>query len=297
MNKSKLVIIILATFLSFVFGGGYYYFFWLSSKNKEVSVPENVYEIAQNDVLLFFQKLMDYEQKVANEKNINQEIINKNAKILKDQGIWGELGFGSDYNEYYDDFQSSQDAFQLRISELLEKVKKEKNLESFREELEELGEEMKEKINENVETFAKLADRIQKEAEKPMPFFATWIGLLFLAITCPIISSSILDFLQKKINCEKCTSETLDLFFLMLICFPLQFLIFPLINCLFSLKMSTLREIYKHYCNNNFKCLFLCVLFICLNCLFGFCREKEVLPSEEHFRQYITQYDKNNVKN
>ena len=288
MNKNKVIIIILATFLSFALGGGYYYFFCLSSKNeevhvpedknKEVSVPEDVYEVAQNDVSLFLQKIVDYEQKAFNEKNINQEIVDKNMKILLDQGLWKGLGFESEYREYLDKFQSSQDTFALRISELLEKVKKEKNLESFREELEKLSEETKKDINENVETFAKFANRAQEEAEKPMPISATWIGLLFLAIICPIISFYILKFLRESLNCEVCVkSKVLNIIFLMIICFLLQFLIFPLINCLFSLKMSTLKEIHKHYRNNNFKSLFLCVMFICLNCSFGFecCREEE----------------------
>ena len=266
MKKNKVVIIILATFLSFALGGGCYYFFCPS---------KDVYEIAQNDASLLFQKLADYERKVIAEKNINQEIIDKNTEILQNQGIWNGLNFEPDYEKYLDDYRSSEVAYQLRISELLKKVKKEKDLESFREELKKLSEEAKEKINKNVEAFAKLANRIQEEAEKPMPISAAWIGLLFLAITCPIISFYIQEKLQEKfhltLNCGACITspKVLNSIFLMIICFPLQFLIFPLINCLFSLKMRTLREIYKHYTYNPLKLIFLALSFICFNCLLG----------------------------
>ena len=281
MKKNKVIIIILATFLSFVLGGGCYYFFAWRTKvsvpeSKEVSAPEDdVPEVARRDLQLFFQEIADYEQEVKAiaEKNIDRESIDKNIKILKDQGIWEELGFESEYSEYYNNFQSSRDTFKLRISELLEKVKKEKDLESFREELKKLSEEMKKKSVELAVMFADLAERIQSEVQPPVPFIATWIGLLFLAINCSVISFFILRFSQDNIpcvrDCAKCKEDvTRDKNYICLIHIFLQFLIFPLINYLFSLKMRTLREIYKHYFCNLLKLTSLALsIFILANFL------------------------------
>ena len=276
MEKNKVVIIILVISFSFVVGGGCYYFFRLSGKSKKVNisesdknekvdVSEDVYEIARNDVSLLFQEIDDYEQKIVDERAFDQEDIDKNVRILKVQGIWDGFDFESDYEDYLYAVQSSKDDAKFKINKLLEKVKKkEKSLESFREELEKIGEEIKKNIDENAETFDEIAERIQKEAEKPMPFLATWIGIVVSVIICPIISYFILLSLQKYKWCEKKEEEggghIIDFIFTMLICLPLQSLIFPLLNCLLSLKMSCFREIYI---------LFIALSFFILNFFFS----------------------------
>ena len=275
MKKNKVVIIILATFFSFVFGGGCYYFFCLSGKNKKVSASkDDVFDVAYNYLMASLQKLADYEQKIFTEKNINRENIVKNIDILQNRGVWENSNLEADYKKYLDDHQKELFAFKLQIDELLEKVKKkEKSLESFREELEKIGEEIKKNIDENAETFDEIAERIQKEAEKPMPFLATWIGIVVSVIICPIISYFILLSLQKYKWCEKKEEEggghIIDFIFTMLICLPLQSLIFPLLNCLLSLKMSCFREIYKHHFSNEFKLLFISLSFFFLNLFIG----------------------------
>ena len=233
MKKNKVVIIILVISFSFVVGGGCYYFFCLSGKskkvnisesdkkkevdvpkiekkisadkNKKVDVSEDVYEIARNDVSLLFQEIDDYEQKIVDKRNMHQEDIDKNVKILRDQGIWRGFGFESDYEDYLYVVQNSKKAIDLKIDKLLEKVKKDKDLKSFREELAKIGEEFKEKINKSAETFDEIVERIQKEAEKPMPFLATWAGVIVLATICPIISYYLMLFLKKNF-CEQCLS-------------------------------------------------------------------------------------------
>ena len=300
MKKNKVVIITLVTFIFFALGGGCYYFFCLLDKNKkevsvsedknkevgvpedknkkEVSVPKDVYEIAQNDVSSAFQKIADYEQKIAAEKNINQwEDIDKSIKILQNQGIYEELSFESDYKKYLDAVESSQEAAKLKLDELLEKVKKkEKDLASFREELEKISEEIKKNISENTEMLADLIEKIHEEAKKPVPFFATWIGLVISVITCPVVSFFILKFLkEKKFTSYCCSGQDQDrltnigIFIGIFFAFFLQFLIFPLINCLLSLKMSSFREIYKHWFYNRYKFLFLIFFFFFLNFIIG----------------------------
>ena len=141
--------------------------------------------------MLFRQQLDDYKQKVTDEKQVHQEDLEKSIEILKEQGIWdNEILFSKDYKEYLD----LQEAFQLRLHELLKKVEKEKDLASFREELEKLGEKSKK----DIDAFVDLGQRIIEEAKKPVPFFATWIGLVISVITCSIVSFFILNFYKKK---------------------------------------------------------------------------------------------------
>ena len=283
MKKSKVIIILLATFFSFVLGSGCYYFFYLSSKKKEVSVPksneqkevsapkDDVSEVANRDLLLLLQEVIDYGKKLSAEKNINRENISKNIEILKDRGIWEKSDLESDHKKYLDDFQSANEAFQLQLKELLKKAKKkEKNLESFREELKKIGEENKKKSAEFVERLAKLAERIQEEVQ-PMPFLATWIGLIISVITGSIISIPILKYLEDFLeDCCDCGEKN----FLVLINFFLCSLIFPLINCLLSLKISTFKEIYKHYIFYNCSKIIFLILSVILIPYFIVCCEE-----------------------
>ena len=284
MKKNKVIIIIFVTFLSFIFGGGCYYFFYLSNKSSGKGKEIDFYKFACSVCLLRLQEIAN-EQKKTIEENVNQEELAKNVEILINQGIWDWL-FGVDLKECLEDnTQRIQNTFQPQIDELLEKVrKKEKKIESFDKELEKILEEMKKESLKNIKKYIEITKRIKEEAEKPMPLFAMWIVLLPLAIICPLISFFIVNFLREKFcyvtkiyeeggteisTTEECFSKKLDPIFLMLICFPLQFLIFPLINCLFSLKMSTLREIYKHYFYNCFKLIFLILMFFGFNCFLG----------------------------
>ena len=140
MNKGKLVIIFVILLSSFVIGGGYYSFFYSLNKEKEL----DVFEVAKKDIVLLCQQLHDYEQKVIEEKKVRQEDLEKSIEILKDQGLWdNETFFGKDYKEFLDTAQSTIKNFQLQLDELLKKVEKEKNLESFRKELEKIGEDQK----------------------------------------------------------------------------------------------------------------------------------------------------------
>ena len=181
MDKNKLVIIFVILLSSFVVGGGCY--FLLRNKSKKVDFfkekEKDVLEIAKKDVLLFRQQLDDYKQKVTDEKQVHQEDLEKSIETLKEQGIWeGEdLGFEKSYKEYLDVIHETG-TFQLQLDELLEKVEKEKDLASFREELEKLSEKSKK----DIDAFVDLKQRIQEEAKKPMPFLATWIGLISIII-------------------------------------------------------------------------------------------------------------------
>ena len=280
MKKSKVIIILLATFFSFVLGSGCYYFFYLSSKKKEVSVPksneqkevsapkDDVSEVANRDLLLLLQEVIDYEQKVITEKKVRQEDFEKSVEILKDRGIWDGLGVesGVDFEKYYNStIKDSQEKFKIQLDELLKKVEKEKNLESFRKELEKLGKERKK----DIDAFAEFAQKVQTEAEKPMPFFATWVGLVISVIICSLISIFICKCKNKPIDSLQ------DAIFFMLIHLFLQFLIFPLINCLLSLKMSTFKEMYKHYFCNKSKTLFLFLSIIFIPLFLVFFNQKK----------------------
>ena len=319
-NKNKLVLLFLSLFV--IGGGGCYSLFY--SRNKEFFKEEkkpDILEIAKKDILLLCQQLDDYEQKVSDEKRVRQEDLEKSIEILKDQGLWdNEIFFSRDYKEFLDTVQSAIKAFQLQLDELLKKVEKEKNLESFREELAKIGEEHKKRID----LFTNLAEKIRKEAQ-PMPFFATWIGLVISAAICSLISFFILNiykgqiFIPNSLNKRKknldpnfqkrerqgkktegqpairlteedfkeikgdseeikgnCFEDWIEdkyimgiMGFLFVIHLPLQFLIFPLINCLLSLKISTFRETNKHYIINYSKFFFLCFSFIVVDFLFA----------------------------
>ena len=276
MDKNKLVIIFVILLSSFVVGGGCYSFFYLRNESKEIEKEpkemekeSDVLEIAKKDVLLFRQQLDDYKQKVIDEEKAHQEDLEKSIEILKEQGIWeGEdLGFEKSYKEYLDVIHETG-TFQLQLDELLEKVEKEKDLASFREELEKLSE----KYKKDIDAFVELRQRIQEEAKKPVPFFATWIGLVISAITCPVVSFFILMFLKESSICKSISPTIVKIggvLISLLIGGFLQLLIFPLINCLLSLKMSSFREIYKHWFYNRYKFLFLIFFFFFLNFIIG----------------------------
>ena len=271
MKKNKVVIIILATFFSFVFGGGCYYFFCLSGKNKKVSASkDDVFDVAYNYLMASLQKLADYEQKIFTEKNINRENIVKNIDILQNRGVWENSNLEADYKKYLDDHQKELFAFKLQIDELLEKVKKkEKSLESFREELEKICEKMKKRDVESLEIFAELVERIKKEVN-PDAFLVTWKGVIVSALICPLISFFIL-FLCQSYLCSSSKKKEegwrryKDDIFLIIINIFMQFLIFPLFNCLLSLKMSVFKEIFKHYISNYFKPILLLVSSVILD--------------------------------
>ena len=183
-NKNKIVIIfvVFLSFVFFVFGGLYYF------KDFKDEVPEekNILQTTQEEILIFQQKIDDYQQKVNNEKKINQENIRKNIETLKNLGIWD--WFKKDYKEYLDAVESSQKTTKLKLNELLEKVKKkEKDLASFREELEKLRQERKKNIDEKADILVKISEKMKEEVEKPMPFFATWTAVILLSIICTII--------------------------------------------------------------------------------------------------------------
>ena len=243
-NNVDKIVITLAVFVSLLpFGIWCYRSFRSSHENKEIIE-------VRRDLSLFLQQLDDYEQKVIEEKKVRQDDFEKNIEILKDQGIWDGLLIESgstkvevDFEEYYNStIKDSQEKFKIQLGKLLEKLEKEKNLESFRKELEKLGKERKK----DVDAFAEFAQRVQTEAKKPIPFFATWVGLEISIATCLIVTFIILFLSSQKY-------PSLLLYLFPIIYFPSQFLIFPLINCLLSLKMSTLRETYKHYFANKFK--------------------------------------------
>ena len=283
-NKDKIVIIF-TFFLSFLVLGfcGYRSFRLLNEKDEEIVrvgnlqyKAKNIPKFARQDFLLFAQQLDVDEKKAFKIKKVDRQNIERNIKILKDQGIWDGLIFGLkgiSFEEYYRSFQDSQKAFQLQLDELLKKVENKEDLESFREELEKL----RQKHSEDIDVFVDFAKEIQEEAQKPIPFFATWIGIGISVAICLIVTfiltvatqkngkiKAILDAADKKPSLKKVLPETIReqvldyLFCFLTFCFfavylPLQFIIFPLLNCLLSLKISSFRETYKHYFYNKFK--------------------------------------------
>ena len=285
MNKNKVVIIFIIFFLLFL--GQCYRSFYLSNKDEEIEVKidnfqykaKDVPEIARQEFFLFLNQVDNDEKRIFKRKKVDRQNLKKNIEILKKQGIWDGLLIESDidFEEYYRSLQDSQKTFQLQLDELLKKVEEEKNLASFREELKKL----RQKYKEDIDVFAEFAFRIQKEAKEPMPFFATWAGIgisIAICLTVSFIFSSlsfndwserrkamwsvkkdrrVLQRIKMEYEKErkgKCLG-TLFLIFLafFIIYFPLQFQIFPLLNCLLTLKMRSLREIYKHYLSNKFK--------------------------------------------
>ena len=252
MNKK--VVIIFAILLSFFIVGGGCYFLLRRNKVQEIEKEEpDVLKVAKKDIFLCCQQLDDYKQKVIDENKVRQEDLEKSIKILKDQGIWDNEIF---FDKRYLDVIQESDAFQLQLYELLQKVETEEDLKSFRAELEKLSEKRKK----DIDAFVEFGQRIKKEAEKPMPFFATWTGLAILAIIGPLISFFICQHLCQKQD-EKDKDYCWAITILFVTHFFLQFLIFPLLNCLLSLKISSFREVYKHYFINVSKLLFLCLLF------------------------------------
>ena len=304
MNKEKLlmmlkknidkIVITLVVFVSFLLLGRWcYHSFRSSNENEEIEVRidndnfeyevKNIPESVRKDFLLFIQKLNADEKKIFKKKKVNREKVEENIEILKDQGIWDGLLFesGVNFEEYYNStIKDSQEKFKIQLDKLLEKLEKEKNFESFYAELTELG--IKHRKNANM--FAEFAQRVQTEAEKPMPFFATWVGLGISIAICLIVTfiissskfSSISDNVKnekKKIEKFSISDEeknkkiqrfrseqvseyllSLALLFFVIHLFS-QFLIFPLIDCLLLLFLQepSLREPYKYRFYNKFK--------------------------------------------
>ena len=313
MNKEKLlmmfkknidkIVIIFIVFLSFlVLGFWGYRSFHLPNKKEVIGVKvnnfqykaKNIPEFARQDFLLFVQQLDADEEIVFGEKKVDRQNIERNIKILKDQGIWdglcvepGKITKCPNYiQDLYISIQDSQKAFQLQVDELLKKTEEEKDLESFRKELKKL----REKHQKDIDVFVEFTQRIQKEAKEPIPFFATWIGMGISVVICLIVtfilamskyrevSKAITNFknyssaddiakkdsLIEKTLLDSIRKEVLEYLALLMYCFfivylPLHFLIFPFINCFLSLKMSSFRETYKHYLYNKFK---FCSLFM-----------------------------------
>lgn len=250
-NRYKIVIIFIIFLYFFVLGGGYYYF----SKDKEVNVSEkNILQIAQKDILMFQQKIDAYQQKVTNEKKINQENLEENIKTLKDLGIW-ESWYEEGYKEYFDAVQSSQNNFQLQLDELLKKVEKEKNLKSFRKRLRKLSKKRKEEIDEKADTLVKIAEKIKEDAERPMPFCFTWKGV----ITLVIISSLIPLFISYKCSehIDTCITSWPSLGCLIFSSFFLE-VVFLFFNCLLLIP-NCFKELHKRHLKLS-KVLFLLLL-------------------------------------
>ena len=320
------IVIILITFLSFLFLGQWCYrSFYSPNKDGEIIEikvdnfqykAKNIPEIARKDFLLFVQQLDADEKKIFAKKKVDRKNIEKNIEILKDQGIWDGLLIESeamraevDFEEYYNFIQDLQNNFQLKLDRRLKWVEKEKDLESFRAELKEL----RVKHRKDTNLLAEFAQKIQEEAEKPMPFFATWIGIAISVIICLIvcllfsgipgteISNKIKGEIEKKthlaldevvaelkeftIDEAKKYSKSLIVLFLA-VYFPLQLLIFPLID---SLLLLSLREPYKYRFYNKIKLSLFFVfpviltlivtLFLFLSKIFIFCGC--CIPNEE----------------
>ena len=289
MNKGKLVIIFVILLSSFVIGGGYYSFFYSLNKEKEL----DVFEVAKKDIVLLCQQLHDYEQKVIEEKKVRQEDLEKSIEILKDQGIWDGLlveqkdgdddeetpqekkvdrenleeiikilkdqgildelhaESGVNFEKYHSAIQESKKAFQLQLDELLKKVEKEKNLESFRKELEKFSKEYKKRIC----AFTEFAQKIQEEARKPMPFCATWIGLVLSAVIIPLIAYYAIFY--KIFMFFKCDSDEdffwfFWVFILSYVFYFLMFKFFCFINYLLTSKKDYKDDIYFYEEANKF---------------------------------------------
>ena len=258
MNKNK-VVIIFAILLSFFIVGGGCYSLLRRNKVQEIEKEPDVLEVAKKDILLFRQQLNDYKQ----ERKVCQEDLEKSIEILKDQGIWKgkKLKFDKRYKEYLD-VVNETDAFQLRLDELLEKVEEERNLESFREELEKLSKKYKKDID--------VPHRIQEEAKKPMPFLATWIGLIFSVIFSLVAYYVI--FYKIFISFKYCEGFA-PMFLMMIISYVFYFFmdeVFIFINYLFVSKKDYkdkdyfIEEIGKFTKNNSSKDNFFIIFKILL---------------------------------
>ena len=243
-NKIKIVIIF-TIFLYFLVLGYCYRSFHSSNKDEEIEICGFRYEIkgvpkiARQYFLMFAQGLKDHEEKVFKKRKLKRQDVEKNIKILKDQGIWDGLTFElkeEGFAEHYRSLQESQKAFQLQFEEFLEKVKEAKNLnlESLENLLQEniLALNTEYSINShNLVCFAKI---VQEE-----------VGI---SVAICLIASLIFTLLQRSD-----TRKHLSVLLFFIIYIPAQFIIFPLLNCLLSLKMSYFKEIYKHYSCNKFK--------------------------------------------
>ena len=248
-NSDKIVIIFIIFLSFFVIGGGYYYYF---NKDKEVN-EKNILQITQKDILIFQQKMDAYQQKVITEKKINQENLKKNIKTLKDLGIWKDW-YEKDYEECLDAVQNSQNAVKLKLDKFLKKVEKEKNLKSFRKGLEKISKEQKKDITKKIDALAKIAKKIQEEAEKPMPFFATQRGVITLAVIYSLIPLFI--FYVFSCNCQiEGNCEQLS-------CLIAFSYVFEIVFSFFNLLLVTtncFKEMYKRYLS-LFKVLILLLL-------------------------------------
>ena len=259
-NRNRIVIIFVIFLSLLLIGQCFYYFFCLPKENEKIEAKidgiqyeiENVSEIARKDFLLFLDHLKADEKEAFRKKKVDCDHLDENIETLKDQGIWNVLRVkpGVNFESYYCSLQDSQKAFLFQLDELLEKVEKEKDLASFREGLEKLRQEHQK----YTDVFAEFGYRIQEETKEPMPFFASYAGIGISVAISSIVSFLIFQLLvfhQKKENKDP------DLITLLLLSSSfylfLLFLVFSLINCLLSLKMSPLKEIYKHYFCNKVK--------------------------------------------
>ena len=258
-NRDRIVIIFTIFLSLLVVGKCFYYSFRSPEENEKIEVKidglqdkiENIPEIAREDYLLFLDQLEDGEKEAFRKKKVDRKNLKKNIETLKEQGIWDGLYIEPesevDFEKYYCLLQDSQKAFRLRLDRLLKKVEKEKDLASFREGLEKLRQERKKYID----VFAEFGYRIQEETKEPMPFFASYAGI-GISVTISLIVSLI-------IAIQKHSSGALPISFLIIHLLS-HLLIFPLINCLLSLKMSSFIETYKHYFANKFKSFFLLII-------------------------------------
>ena len=298
MVMIKRIVIAFVIFLVLlVIGRGCYRSFRLPEENENIEVKidglqdkiENIPEIAREDYLLFLDQLEDDEKEAFRKKKVDRKNLKKNIETLKEQGIWDGLYIEPesevDFEKYYCSLQDSQKAFRLRLDRLLKKVEKEKDLASFREELEKLRQERKKYID----VFAEFGYRIQEETKEPMPFFATWIGLGISVAISLIVSLIIVVLLRKNNNFSECLLA-ISISFLIIHLLS-QLLIFPLINCLLSLKMSSFKETYKHYSSNKFKNVFLyavplAFLLGCMIIIYSIkCIQKKCPKSEEEIKE------------
>ena len=264
MNKKLTIIFIV--FLSFlVLGFCGYRSFRLPNKKEVIGVKvnnlqykaKNIPEFARQDFLLFVQQLDADEKKAFKRKKVDRQNIERNIKILKDQGIWDGLIFGLkgiSFEEYYRSFQDSQKTFQLQLDNLLKKVENKEDLESFREELEKL----RQKHLEDIDVFVDFAKEIQEEAKKPVPFLATWTGIGILIFICVICSLVTFFILADELSVETIANKEhlVSLLLLFFIIYLSQFIIFPLL----SLKMCYFSETYKHFFRNKFKAFSLFII-------------------------------------